>query len=146
MKISKLETERRKYGVSDRADLTPYFFDNGTKFIGNLITNATDETFYTEQQRRDKLAQAIRDLRSNNYKLICQYGRHKSPFDFLKWVKAEGHSLQRWGKFFTKHGTRTIFFGNVLQYSAAFKYVIYDKNIIRRLKAAVKNLPQVIHY
>jgi len=146
MKLSKSETKRRKFGVSERADFTPYYFDNGTKFIGNLITAATDDTFLTEQQSRDKLARAIRNLRTNEYKLIYQYGRHKSPFDFLKWVTTEGYSLQRWGKFFTKEGTHTIFFGNVSEYSAAFRYVIYDKNIIRRLKAAVKKLPQVIHY
>ena len=148
MKIVKDKTEVGKYGLAGQADFTPYYFQNGNGkyFISNLITN-TGDSYHTDKMHRHEMAKRIKNLRHNNYKLICFYGgKFDNPFDLIKWVTEKDYSFQRHREFFETNEDFTDFHGNLQEYSNAFMFRIYDPEILSQLKKKMKTQKVIIHY
>lgn len=63
------------------------------------------------------------------------YGIEKDPVRFLDWLRQEGYTLEIHGKLFSflpKHDY-VDFHGNVCEYSAAFRYRIYSRELFQSI-------------
>lgn len=141
------ETYCANYGLSNQASYTPVFMEADGKrfFVRNIAKPHKYDTWgkLDHQRSIDDAKKAKRQLLENNGKYCCFYGLKNNPFDFIKWVKENKYTLEIHGRLFVdSENGFTDFHGNVVEYSAAFTYRIYDENMIHELKSIVKAMPQ----
>ena len=123
----------------------PYSFGTPERhcFIRNLAS-ASDSKIRDHPQRR-ALASLLRQLRRNGFRYVALYGIENDPVRFLDRLRQKGYTLEVHGRLFDFHSERGYvdFHGNVCEYSAAFLYRIYSRelfqNIIDRLRTVKRH-------
>ena len=151
-KIIKGEAIRNHNGWHNRIVMhTPYYFQLGKrKLFLSSLTSDTGNAFDERRYRRD-MAGLLWNLRKNRYD-YCTFYSHKSDiFEFFKWLRENHYTLEVQGSLFSIDPERNYvdFHGNVCEYSAAFHYRIYSRelfeniiNQLRRVKRHTAWLPK----
>lgn len=98
---------------------------------------------YDEKRYRNEIAKLVRQLRRNGYAYFTRYSntKHDSPIEFLKWVEANSYTFMYFSKVYEHNGVK-YFDGNLVEYSAAFSYVILDDELAEIIAHRFKELPK----
>ena len=140
-KLIKGEAVRTPNGWHNRKVLqTPYYFQLGKRklFLYNLISDTGSD--YDDRRYRREMAERLLNLRKNRYDYCIFYSRKSDIFEFFKWLRENHYTLEVHGSLFGIDPDRGYvdFHGNVCEYSAAFHYRIYSRelfeNIIHQLR------------
>ena len=115
-------------------------------FVKNRRADITDDgSLWAEQQNADiKLAKSM--LLSNSGIFYKLHGAYENPFEMVRWIKANNFTFGNPKELFYMCDEKgygagfTDFSGNLNEYSAAFKYRIYDEEMVRQLKAEIGGL------
>ncbi len=113
----------------------PYHFEiNGErKFICNLRTNTGREI--DDARYRKEMAGHLLNLRRNLYGYLTFYANKTDIFEFFKWLRKNHYTLEVHGTLFDFAPDRSYvdFHGNVCEYSAAFHYRIYSRELLENI-------------
>ena len=153
-KIVKGEAVRTPNGWHNRKVLqTPYFFQIGKrKLFLSSLTSDTGNAFDERRYRRD-MAGLLWNLRKNRYDYCTFYSHKPDIFEFFKWLRDNNYTLEVQGRLFSFDSARNYvdFHGNVCEYSAAFHYRIYSRELfenviqqLRRVKRHIAWLPNTL--
>lgn len=141
------ETFIRPYGLTGDGEYTPVFMKKDGKqfFIRNSVRPLRHDSWTEYEHKRsiDETEMAKAHLLETDGKWFCFYGIKKNPFEFIKWVQEHNYSFRVFGRLFEEHKDFTDFHGNLVEYSAAFSFHIYDKTVINELKSIVNGIRQV---
>lgn len=84
-------------------------------------------------------------MRRNRFRYVAFYGKDEDPLRFFDWLRRNDYTLEVHGtlfRFYPESGYAD-FHGNVCEYSAAFHYRIYSRelfqNIIDRLRTVKRH-------
>ena len=140
-RLIKGEAVRTPNGWHNRKVLqTPYYFQIGKrKLFLSSLTSDTGHAFDERRYRRE-MAGLLLNLRKNRYDYCTFYSHKPDIFEFFKWLRENHYTLEVQGSLFSIDPERNYvdFHGNVCEYSAAFHYRIYSKelfeNIINQLR------------
>lgn len=117
------------------ARYVPYYFGNEQKkqFIMNLCSNAGNA--YDDKWKRSELARRLACLRRNHYQYTTFHSHEEDIFEFFEWIRKNDFTLQIHGKLFSFDEQREFidFHGNVWEYSAAFSYRIYTREMLQHV-------------
>lgn len=135
------------YGTYGKAEYTPvYMLKDRGKYYVTTIKKPQRGDIYDSIDYHNSLnkTNAIKtQLLETEGKYCCFYGKNQDPFEFLKWVQEENYTLEVYGTLMRESADGyVIFLGNLVEYSAAFKYQIYDQDLITRLKAIIEKMPK----
>ena len=77
----------------------------------------------------------FRQLHCNGFRYIAFYGAENDPVRFLDWLRQKGYTLEVHDRLFAFHPERDYvdFYGNVCEYSAAFRYRIYSRELFQEI-------------
>ncbi len=122
------------------AKYIPYYLEVGGKqmFIRNLCSNTGRE--FDDARYRKELAGYLLNARKNLYEYLTFYAYKTDIFEFFEWLRKNQYTLEIHGTLFYFAPDRSYvdFNGNVWEYSAAFHYRIYSRelfeNIIHQLR------------
>jgi len=138
-----------RYGITGNGEYTPVFMEKDGKrlFIRNIVRplRAADYLWckYEYERSIEETEKAKEHLIQTDGKWYCSHGINKNPFEFIKWVQEHKYTFQVWGgSLFKEHKDFTDFHGNLVEYSAAFSYRIYDEAVLSELKSIVGNMPK----
>jgi hypothetical protein len=146
------------YGITGEAIFTPLFMEkDGRKYpilnAVKMISGDSPEWIgYCNEANLKEIAFAKEELIENGGKYFTLYSRYKDPIEFLDWVKEKGYTFEVWGELFRESKPQngveqyTDFHGNLVEYSAAFYYRIYDAILLDKVKTIVSELPRHYHY
>ena len=151
------EQYQRSRGYRGSALFTPLFMLRGKSkyFVMNIVEEISGDSpawiKLHNEQNAAKIEKAKNQLMENGGQYLTFHGLQTNPFDFLNWVKEKGYTLEVHGELFyesTQKSARpfTDFHGNVLEYSAAFMYRVYDKKVLSSLREITAAIPQHYHY
>lgn len=139
--IIKGPSSRQSYGDTSNAKCVPYHFigiDGKKHFLRNLFSE-TNDSFY-EWDNRKTMTDNLLSLRRHNFKYWTNHGPD-DIFEFFKWLREKKFTIQVGGELFVFVNRDFVdFHGNVMEYSRAFHYRIYD----RELFALVINLLRTV--
>jgi len=80
-------------------------------------------------------------LENNDYAFLrLHFGRCDSPAEFIAYIREQGWTFVPNTKLITHSDGRTFFSGNVVEYSAAFSYLILDLELVAQMRRC---LPEV---
>jgi hypothetical protein len=142
------------YGMTGKGLFTPvYVIANGrTYFLHNFIQQIDGESLAWRKMKNEQNAKEDarhrEQLISNDGKWVTFYGHDQNPIDFLKWVSDQNYTIEIWRNlFYTEEEPEdrtpyTDFHGNLVEYSAAFHYRIFDPELLEQIKAECKNIRQ----
>lgn len=113
----------------------PYCFEYDGKryFLGNLATRTGTEQ--GDRENRREMASLLTSLRRHHYQYCTFHAIKEDIFEFFKWLRENKYTLEIHGALFTfdpDHGY-VDFWGNVREYSAAFQYRIYSREMLRHI-------------
>ena len=119
---------------------TPYYFQLGKRklFLCSLTSDSGNK--YDDRRYRREMAERLLNLRRNHYDYCTFHSRYPDIFEFFKWLRENHYTLEVQGSLFSIDPERNYvdFHGNVCEYSAAFHYRIYSRelfeNIINQLR------------
>jgi len=140
-KIVKGEAIRNHNGWHNRIVMhTPYYFQLGKRklFLCSLTSDSGNK--YDDRRYRREMAERLLNLRRNHYDYCTFHSRYPDIFEFFKWLRENHYTLEVQGSLFSIDPDRGYvdFHGNVCEYSAAFHYRIYSRelfeNIINQLR------------
>lgn len=142
--LVKKESYRKSYGNSTSAALyTPYYFTDiqgKEHFICNLVTQ-TNDPYHPDKSQRCEVANHLRNLRKHGYRYLTFHSIKDAPFAFLQWLREQNYTLEIQGELFIFNGQDSVdFHGNVCEYSAAFMYRIYDRELFIKLLRDLKTV------
>ena len=151
-RLIKGEAVRTPNGWHNRKVLqTPYYFQIGKrKLFLSSLTSDTGHVFDERHYRRE-MAGLLCNLRKNRYDYCTFHSRYPDIFEFFKWLRENHYTLEVQGSLFSIDPERNYvdFHGNVCEYSAAFHYRIYSRelfeniiNQLRRVKRHTAWLPK----
>lgn len=120
--------------------LTPVYFEKDGKqnFVCNLVTKHEKRQYEVENSRRE-IEDYFRQLNTNDGRYFAFYSIDKDVFSFLDWVKDKGYHFEHFAGFYIAPDFDE-FHGNLKEYSAAFNYRIYDKELTQELMKRLPNL------
>ena len=128
------ELIKRESYIDNRETYIPYTFKDRfgqVHFIQNLIDRGNK---YEYKSDRNRLSRVLRSLKKCNYQYLIFHGRYNNIFDFFEWVKKNNYTIQIHGKLFDFNPNGVIdFHGNICEYSATFRYRIYDREIVQQV-------------
>lgn len=86
--------------------------------------------------KNDEIKGFIEQLKGNDGKYVTFYGFYKNPMDMLKNIVERQHSFVESTELFEKSDAKDFvdFSGNLNEVSAAFRYRIYDAEILKNIK------------
>lgn len=116
------------------------------RFVVNLTEKYTTRDShsghydYELKESRDKVADYFRQLNNNDGKYFafycCDWGtRERDIYKFLEWIKANGYTFDKKMTDFIEGDEYTDFSGNLNEYSAAFFFRIYNKELAADIMA-----------
>ncbi len=113
----------------------PYHFeiDGKRKFICNLCSNTGRE--FDDARYRKEMAEHLLNLRKNIYDYVTFYSYKTDIFEFFEWLRKNHYTLEVHGTLFDFAPDRSYvdFHGNVWEYSAAFSYRIYSRELFENI-------------
>lgn len=113
----------------------PYSFllDGAELFFRNLATRTGSKS--DDRRNRKEMAALLRNLRGNHYEYCAFYSRKKNIFDFFDWLRQNKYTLEIQGALFDFAPDRSYvdFHGNVCEYSAAFQYRVYSRELFSHI-------------
>ena len=113
----------------------PYSFGTPERhyFVQNLCPVSGSKI--QDRPQRSELAKLLWQLRRNEFRYVMFYGIEKDTVRFLDWLRQEGYTLEIHGKLFSFHPKHDYvnFHGNVCEYSAAFRYRIYSRELFQSI-------------
>ncbi len=123
----------------------PYSFilDGKKRFFRSLATRTGSE--FDDRRNRNEMAALLRNLRGNHYEYCTLYSQKKDIFEFFDWLRQNKYTLEIQGALFSFAPNRFFvdFHGNVCEYSAAFHYRVYSRelfmHIINQLRTVKRN-------
>lgn len=138
-------TYESSYGWGSTGDFTPVFMlkDGKEYFVHNLVRQTSGESGLWRQYQNERNVEIDKNLReqlsTNEGKFLTFYSRNENPIDFLYWIKENDFTLEIMGELMTPASSDgaeqfTDFHGNVVEYSAAFHYRIYDSDLLNQIK------------
>lgn len=140
-------TPEVRYMAWYQSDVTyvPYSFivDGKKRFFRSLATRTGSES--DDRRNRNEIAALLRNLRGNHYEYCAFYSRRKDIFEFFDWLRQNKYTLEIQGALFDFAPDRSFvdFHGNVCEYSAAFYYRVYSRelfmHIINQLRTVKRN-------
>jgi hypothetical protein len=148
------ETYTSSCGMTGSGRYTPIYMIAGGKkyFVRNALEKLSGESHgwrkYHNEKSADEVKNAKAQLVENGGKYYTLYSIKKDPIEFLDWVCEKGYTLQVFGKLFDssdrKDGAErfTDFHGNLVEYSAAFNFRIYDTDILATIQSRTANMPK----
>lgn len=109
----------------------PYSFvlDERERPLKSLATRTGSK--YDDCRNRNEMAALLRNLRGNHYEYCAFYSVKKDIFEFFDWLRQNKYTLEIQGDLFDFAPDRSNvdFHGNVCEYSAAFLYRIYSREL-----------------
>lgn len=119
------------------------------------ISNKGKEYFVTsrvvggdilEQAESEREIEDIKlQLEKNKYMYFCQYCRREDIFEFLEWVVEKKFTLEIYTELFLEDERNFVdFHGNLCEYSCAFRFRIYNKALLRKVKRTVSSINQIL--
>lgn len=113
----------------------PYSFvmDGKKLFFRNIAT--CTKSLINERKNRNELAGLLRNLRANHYEYCTFHSVKKDIFEFFDWLQKNKYTLEIQGELFDFADDRSHvdFHGNVCEYSAAFYYRIYSRELFSHI-------------
>lgn len=113
----------------------PYQFDMEGKryFLQNLMTETGNP--HDERRCRRELAALLLNLRRNHYQYCTFYSDKRDIFEFFDWVRNNNYTLEVHGALlsFSQEEGFADFCGNIVEYSAAFRFRIYSRELLRHV-------------
>lgn len=124
------------YGCYNRtARYRPYGFGMPERhsFIMHLRSHTGSER--EDRAGRRELAGLLRQLRRNCFRYVFFYGKDEDPLRFFDWLRRNDYTLEVHGTLFRFHPESGYadFHGNVCEYSAAFHYRIYSRELFQNI-------------
>jgi len=135
-KIVKGEPFRKYVGwYKTNVAYVPYslVMDGERLFLRNLATQT--RSAIDDRRNRDEMAGLLRNLRTNHYEYCTFYSVRKDIFEFFDWLRENRYTLEIQGGLFDFADDRSHvdFHGNVCEYSAAFWYRIYSRELFSHI-------------
>ena len=135
-KIVKGEPFRQYVGwYNTNVAYVPYslVMDGKKLFLRNLATRTGSAV--DDRRNRDETAVLLRSLRANHYEYCTFYSVKKDIFEFFDWLHENKYTLEIQGGLFDFADERSHvdFHGNVCEYSAAFWYRIYSRELFSHI-------------
>ena len=119
----------------------PWYIEaRGKRVVVNSEVLNTGSAFDEKRSRRE-IAELVHQLRRNGYSYFTRYSRYENPLDLLKWVEENSYTFESFSKIYEVDGVK-YFHGNLVEYSAAFSYVILDDALAEEISRQFKNLPK----
>lgn len=119
----------------------PWYIEaRGKRVVVNSEVLNTGSVFDEKRSRRE-IAGLVHQLRRNGYSYFTHYSRYENPLDLLKWVEENSYTFEGFSKVYEVDGVK-YFHGNLVEYSAAFSYVILDDDLADEISRQFKNLPK----
>lgn len=113
----------------------PYSFVlNGKQLSLQALATQTGAAI-DDRRNRDEMAGLLRNLRANHYEYCTFYSVRKDIFEFFDWLRENRYTLEiQSGLFdFADDRSHVDFHGNVCEYSAAFWYRIYSRELFSHI-------------
>lgn len=119
----------------------PWYIEaRGKKILIDYERHSTGSA-YDETRYRSEIAKLVRQLRRNGYSYFTRYSRHENPLELLKWVEENSYTFESFSKVYEHDGV-THFHGNLVEYSAAFSYVILDDELAEEISRQFSAMPK----
>lgn len=114
---------------------TPYYFIDGQQRKTIISLSSDTGNTYDDKQNRQKMTGYLRSLRSNCYQYLTFYANDTNIFDFFAWLRKNDYTLEVQENLFYFEENREFadFQGNVWEYSAAFYYRIYTREMLQHV-------------
>lgn len=99
---------------------------------------------FDDKRQRSEMAGYLWQLRKNNFRYLCLHARSKDIYEFIDFIKKNGYTIDQMWKdviFHYEDLGMYEFHGNLVEYSAAFQYQIYDKAMVEEIKELIKDIP-----
>ena len=130
--------------------ITPvYAVVNGKKLFLKSYSNSLSGGIwskYDDWKSEKDLDAAKESIVKHEGRYCTFHGLFDDPFELLEWVKEKGYTLEAVRGFFISASTDDYadFHGNLREYSCAFHYRIYDKEMMSKLKQMVSEMKKSI--
>lgn len=113
----------------------PYMVEHSGKqyFLQNLTTMTGNR--HDDLGKRRELAALLRNLRKNHYQYCTFYSEKSDIFEFFDWIRNSNYTLEVHGELlnFNREEGFVDFCGNVIEYSAAFRFRIYSRELLKHI-------------
>lgn len=123
---------------------TDYHIKRGERiqFIKTLRSDTGSS--WDDKQHRKELSDYLRQLRRNGFKYFCHHSIRKDIYEFIDFIKKNHFTIDMmWDNVIAHYDDLGIyeFHGNLVEYSAAFQYQIYDESFVEEIKELIKDIP-----
>lgn len=123
---------------------TDYGFicDGKWHFIHTLRHDTGNQS--DDRRLRNELADYLSQLRKNGFKYFCHHSRNKDIYEFIDFIKQNQFTIDMMLNDVIGHYEDLgmyEFHGNLVEYSAAFQYPIYDESMVEEIKILIKDIP-----
>lgn len=120
-----------------------YFKRNEDLHFIHTLRYDTGRDFDDKRKRRE-MADYLWQLRRNGFRYFCHHAIRKDIYEFIDFIKKNRFTIaQMWDNVITYYDDLGMyeFHGNLVEYSAAFQYQIYDESLVNEIKDLIKNIP-----
>lgn len=119
----------------------PWYIEaRGKKVLVEIERKDTGNS-YDEKESRKQVAKLVHQLRRNGYSYMTRYSRFENPLELLKWVEKNSYTFESFSKVYEHDGVKH-FHGNIVEYSAAFSYVILDDELASEISRRFSSMPK----
>lgn len=106
-----------------------------------------DGDFVIGGQSLEQTERRLSSLEQNEWRYLDCYERgHPSPLEWIAYVREQGWTFDACCNLEVGNDGRTFFGGNIVEYSAAFRYLILDSTIVEKVKALAPEIPIVLGF
>lgn len=119
-------------------------------FLLNRLTGAIESSKQKDhyivrdiEEHKEEIKAFVDQLKENGGKWFDRYCRwiyhpketkNLGPLEFIDWLKSKGYTFDKNMTYLVHESGRTMFGGNLNEYSCAFRYDILDKAIVNEIK------------
>ncbi len=120
-----------------------YFKCNGDLHFIHTLRHDTGWVLDDKRKRRE-LADYLRQLRKNSFRYLCHHSIRNDIYEFIDFIKKNHFTIaQMWKDVIAYYDDLGMyeFHGNLVEYSAAFQYQIYDEAMVKEIQDLIKDIP-----
>lgn len=130
--------------------------DGREVFLLNRLTGAIEPNKQKDsyivrdiEEQKEEIKALVSQLKDNGSKWFdryCMWAYHPegtrglSPLEFIDWVESKGYTFDKKMTSLEIEPYRTMFGGNLNEYSCAFRYDILDEAIVEKIKSRIPNI------
>lgn len=128
--------------------------DGREVFLLNRLTGAIESNKQKDyyivrdiEEHKEEIKAFVAQLKENGGKWFDRYHHEETkrlgPLEFIDWVESKGYTFEQEMTSLEIESNRTMFGGNLNEYSCAFRYDILDDAIVKEIKRRIPDIKTI---